>query len=331
MSANQPTNSQGDDRPCWPIWPTDDFYNVSNDESRFGQGLSSATLPLWSTSSGWSQAASILVVYSLTLYFSCTGQIGRVGDLGEQYRVPSTTSSYLQRVNSSLVRAALAAAKRERGEVYSALILRNVGEFVNAGEDLAQILGSSSSQAADRLASTVRSSCDIGAKQPQLVAPVRVNMMLETVLVRRQIVVVVPIKKEGAGSTQVFVLRSPGSSTIDLATAPYDGTSGSSDITQAASQLAAQMFLSGVELEIKKETQIKSESFTYDPVADVLLSLRYQVFSVFVAGSKSDPNAGEITSIPGDWLTLEDIEVLGNEKLGPVLRTIKNAIKNLTQ
>ncbi len=29
-----------------PIWPADDFYNVSNDESRFGQGLSTATLPL---------------------------------------------------------------------------------------------------------------------------------------------------------------------------------------------------------------------------------------------------------------------------------------------
>lgn len=30
----------------WPIWPADDFYNVSNDASRFSQGLSSATLPL---------------------------------------------------------------------------------------------------------------------------------------------------------------------------------------------------------------------------------------------------------------------------------------------
>ena len=33
-------------RACRPLWPANDFYNVSNDEPGCGQSLSSATLPL---------------------------------------------------------------------------------------------------------------------------------------------------------------------------------------------------------------------------------------------------------------------------------------------
>jgi len=259
--------------------------------------------------------------------------LGEDFDVGGRYRLASTLSGYLREVNSSLIRTALIALDQEGGNGMTggaaALVLPNIGEFVNAGNDLMQIIGKFPSTTVNRLANTFLGACDLASEQPLVRAPVRVLMMLEAVLVRRQAIVIVPVKKKDPSSSVIFIpftLRGD-SLEFELATQLYDSLSAFGDMTEQAYKLAIQMFPPDLVLGLEKTAQVKAEVVTYDPAADVLISLHYHVFKVTIKDNWSEEASDETGTIIGRWLTLEEIEALESQDMGPALRSTRNAIR----
>lgn len=260
--------------------------------------------------------------------------LGEDFDVGGRYRLASTLSGYLREVNSSLIRTALVALEQEghNGMVggAAALVLPNVGEFVNAGDDLVQIIGKFPLSTVNRLANTFLGACDIASEQPQVRAPVRVLMMLEAVLVRCHAIVIVPVKKKDLGGAVIYIpfTLSGHSLESELPTQLYDSPSVSGEMTEQAYKLAIQMFPPDSVLGLEKIAQVKTEVVTYDPAADALISLHYHVFKVPIMDNWPDEASDETRTREGRWLTLEDIEALEDQDLGPALHSIRNVIKN---
>ncbi|MBA2394643.1 MAG: hypothetical protein H0V70_18095 [Ktedonobacteraceae bacterium] len=184
----------------------------------------------------------------------------------------------------------------------SVRLLSLIGDKIENPRIGCRIFGNFAQDNLKQIKAGVELTYHLSVEKPMLVAPVRVVMSQDSILIRRQTVVLLPVKRSSMGSKTVFFIHDEKGG-IGAMKVPYDLISGDITIGQLAEQLLYSTFNKEQVIDISLIRTVLSDIVQYDASTGGIIKPYFFIYRVLL---RDDAIAG----ISGYWIEENDISII---------------------